>query len=188
MYNLLKISLGIIARKFPKRSILARTELRNIVFLYGLTLAVDLLEVYLVPGTYDSGESLLFQVVNAAVGNLVGAFFAVFFGRIVLNKYAEVKLTLKEMLTLTALVFTGADVLAAAVVMPLAFLGEAGTFIADVASLIFGIYMLFIYRDVISSITGVTKDEAVRVIAAPIVAFLVVWMVFGLISLGVGVI
>lgn len=184
MYKLLKTSLLIPFRKFPKRSELKSAAPADVIVLYVLSLGLGLISIYATPSDLtDPGNSLGHQLVIAVGSDVAWLAIATVLGRIVINKYAKVKFSLQEMLAFFVVLTSGISIISTVIFIPTTILGETGMLISGFVSIVLGIYMLFVYRDAISVVGSISKDQAVHVMIAPFIALLVFWVLMFFVSL-----
>ena len=184
MYKILKASILIPFRKFPSRSDLKNTKVQDVIVLYLLSLCADLASLYLTHTiSSDPDGTLLYGALSILGGGIAALIITALAGKMVINKYARVKFTLKEVIILFVVLTAGMNIIATIISTPFTMLGESGALVLGGLVLLFDLYMLVAYRDAISVVGGISKREAVNVMIAPFLALLLCLVLIFLLSL-----
>ncbi len=176
MYPLLAASFALIVRKFPPRSFLKTTSFSTALGVYALSLALDMIGIFLTPdqSTFDR---------NVSIGMLVALdipvlFLILFVGRWVINKYVPEAFSLKEMFVLQMLLSAGARIIFTVAGTVLAFVGGSVMTAFGIIGFIFSLYMLLTFQSAVSHVASISKSQAANVIIAPIGVLIVGWLLF----------
>lgn len=178
MYPLLPLltaSLTLILRTYPPRAFLKNTPLSAAISVYILTLVLDVLYTLMTPdqSAFDRNISLAMIALDIPI-----LLVLIFVSRWVINRYVPELFSFKEMFVLYVLLFSAAGIIFSLAAIGSFFVSPSIAAGVGIIGFVFAIYMLLTFQSAISHIASITKSQAANVFVAPILLFILGWLLF----------